>query len=49
MTGREDNIAEESALAILPVCLFCCYLFVVSLMLTMVEGQLSDGPLPQHL
>ncbi len=26
-TGREDNIAEESTLAILPVCFFCCCCF----------------------
>ncbi len=31
-TGREDNIAEESTLAILPVCclFLLLYLFVVS-------------------
>ncbi len=41
-TGREDNIAEESTLAILPVCCFSggfLNLFVVSHMLAMAEGQ----------
>ncbi len=38
-TGREDNIAEESTLAILPVCGGVSNLFVVSHMLAMAEGQ----------
>ncbi len=40
-TGREDNIAEGSTLAILPVCCFGFFknLFVVSHMLAMAEGQ----------
>ncbi len=40
-TGREDNIAKESTLAILPVCcfIFVFNLFVVSHMLAMAEGR----------
>ncbi len=40
-TGQEDNIAEESKLAILPVCWFFGFfnLFVVFHMLAMAEGQ----------
>ncbi len=45
MTGREDNITEESLLAVLPVCCFLggFNLFVVSHMLAMVEGQRRGG------
>ncbi len=44
-TGREDNTAEESTLAIVPVCCFVLFLnlFVVSHMLAMVEGQQRGG------
>ncbi len=48
-TGREENIAEESTLAVtIPVWLFVCYLFVVSLMLAngyffVVSHMLANG------